>query len=234
MINSFSGEHRWLSNFWPAEVIYAGERYPTVEHAYVAAKTLNPIQRVSVLECETPGEAKRLGRSFDLRPCWDDIKKDIMRNLLIQKFMNNTEFADKLLATGDQPIIEGNVWGDTYWGVCEGEGSNILGKLIMEIRQMLTDNLRVGILHIERKHLADLNWFMSTSELFNNINFKLDEVIDESSSVIKFRGVSPHFIQVIDPDMRIPQYWIKTSTSNGKISNTMYPVDHAYKYIPGV
>ena len=58
-----------------------------------------------------------------------------MRDALIQKF-SDKKLQKKLIDTGDAELIEGNWWGDKFWGVCEGEGENHLGKLLMEVREM--------------------------------------------------------------------------------------------------
>ena len=132
MIDSFSGEYRWLSNFWPAQVELDGRLYPTVENAYQAAKTLSIAERLP-FEGYSPGEAKRKGRRLAVRSDWEEVKLWIMEYLVVQKFLR-TGLRELLRATGDQPIVEGNHWGDTFWGVCNGVGENHLGKLIMKIR----------------------------------------------------------------------------------------------------
>lgn len=132
-IESFQGEHRFLSNFWNVYVTYDGEIYPTVEHAYQAAKTLEPEFRKAICYATT-GQAKRMGRKVPMRKDWDVIKLGVMDNLLRQKFAD-PELQELLLATGDADLIEGNTWGDYYWGVCNGEGQNWLGKLLVAIRE---------------------------------------------------------------------------------------------------
>lgn len=47
---------------------------------------------------------------------------------------SHDDLRDKLLATHPELLIEGNFWGGTFWGVCAGEGSNHLGRLLMKIR----------------------------------------------------------------------------------------------------
>ena len=136
VIGPFQGECRWLSNFWPALVKLDGQLYPTVEHAYVAAKTTDRIIRSVIQTTASPGEVKRLGRQFDLREDWHDIKLQVMEDLLWQKFQE-PELKEKLLATGDEEIIEINTWNDTFWGQCKGKGQNNLGKLLMKIREAL-------------------------------------------------------------------------------------------------
>lgn len=134
MIKEFRGEYRFLSNFWPATVVLDEVEYPTVEHAYQAAKCRHRSDRVYIRAAETPGEAKKRGRQVEIRRDWDDIKLSTMERLLRQKF-SQEPLRSKLIATGDQELIEGNAWGDTFWGVSWGKGWNHLGKLLMAIRE---------------------------------------------------------------------------------------------------
>jgi ribA/ribD-fused uncharacterized protein len=134
-ITEFQGEHRWLSNFWPVRIMFEGRVYPSVENAYQAAKFVEfyrpRFQTVSA------GEAKRLARSLPLRPDWKLSKLAVMKELLERKFPAYSTLAEKLLATGDSLLIEGNNWGDTFWGICRGRGENHLGKLLMQRRAEL-------------------------------------------------------------------------------------------------
>lgn len=136
-IGPFKGDYRWLSNFWPAKVIFEGHEYPSVEHAYVAAKTTNEMEREVIRSTKSPGEVKRLGRQLDLREDWNDIRLQVMEDLVRQKFQNHDDLREKLLATGEEEIIEINTWNDTFWGQCKGKGQNNLGKLLMKIRETL-------------------------------------------------------------------------------------------------
>jgi ribA/ribD-fused uncharacterized protein len=141
MISKFQGEFRWLSNFTDVQVEFEGVMYPSVENAYVAAKTHDKVLR-SILTKITSAEAKRLGRSIPIRSDWDEIKYSVMKGLIKQKFSYKW-FEEKLLLTGDREIVEGNSWHDNYWGICdcsecfEKSGQNNLGKLLMEIREGL-------------------------------------------------------------------------------------------------
>jgi ribA/ribD-fused uncharacterized protein len=142
MIKSFSGDYRFLSNFYPVEVVLDGVTYPTVENAYQAAKTLDLEKRKEFLGL-TPGAAKRLGQRLGIRPDWDDVKLSVMTRLNEQKYMQ-PDLRKKLCDTYPQDIVEGNTWGDTFWGVCDGKGSNHLGKILMAIRmQILIDDIRM-------------------------------------------------------------------------------------------
>jgi len=133
MISSFSGEYRWLSNFWP---VPGWSIAPTVEHRYQAAKTGISSEKEAIWLAPTPGKAKRLGSKVILSAGWESWKLSVMEQLLRAKF-EEPGLRAKLLATGDEELVEGNNWGDTFWGVCNGEGENHLGKLLMKIRDEL-------------------------------------------------------------------------------------------------
>jgi ribA/ribD-fused uncharacterized protein len=138
MIGSFAGPWRFLSNFHPC-LIQApdGITYPSVEHAYQAQKTNLRTQKEAIRLARTAGQAKRLGRSLCLLADWDDRRIPIMEALLRQKFAD-PDLAARLDATGKLRLIEGNTWGDRFWGQCPvGQGSNHLGKLLMKIREEL-------------------------------------------------------------------------------------------------
>ncbi|MGN6106824.1 MAG: NADAR family protein [Kofleriaceae bacterium] len=137
MINSFQGSYRFLSNFWPSVVVLAGAPYPSVEHAYQAAKSNDPDFRRRVSACSTPGHAKSLGRRAALRADWESVKVATMRALVRQKFEAGSDLAAQLIATGDSELVEGNTWGDTFWGVCRGVGENWLGRILMDVRRDL-------------------------------------------------------------------------------------------------
>ncbi|MNO13191.1 Swarming motility protein YbiA [compost metagenome] len=136
MINEFKGEYRFLSNFYMAPVTFESVEYPSSEHAYMAAKTTHPDGREWIRSMATPGEAKKAGRKLRLRPDWEQVKQDVMYQILMDKFTRHPMLQAKLLATGNQELIEGNWWGDKIWGVClkTNQGQNLLGKLLMKVR----------------------------------------------------------------------------------------------------
>lgn len=134
-ITSFSEENRFLSNFYFCKIEMEGIVYLSVENAYQAAKTLDIAEREELARM-TPGQAKRRGSKVSLRADWEAIKLGIMENPIRQKF-NMPELREKILATGSAELIEGNDWCDRYWGMCEGEGLNMLGKILMKIRSDL-------------------------------------------------------------------------------------------------
>jgi ribA/ribD-fused uncharacterized protein len=136
-ISEFQGEYRFLSNFWPATVEYEGITYPTSEHAYQAAKTLDANDRRRIAAMATPSEAKKAGRALKLRTDWDTAKFRVMEDVVRDKFTRHSDLAAKLLATGDALLEEGNAWGDRVWGVYQGQGENRLGLILMKVRTEL-------------------------------------------------------------------------------------------------
>lgn len=133
-ILEFQGPYRWLSNFWPAVIILDGYVYPSVENAYQAAK-FRPEHR-DAFRLIRPGQAKLAAKGKE-PPDWVLRRVPVMRYLIEQKFMHGSNLGCMLLDTGDAKIVEGNRWGDQFWGVCNGKGINTLGQLIMEQRTYL-------------------------------------------------------------------------------------------------
>ena len=142
MIVEFDGDYAFLSNFYPSPIYHDGITYPTNEHFFQGMKTLDINERKAIAAAETPGLAKRMGRNVKLRPDWEKIKVDVMRLGLILKF-TDAELAEKLIATGDEELVEGNWWHDNTWGNCHCTecsrkgGRNLLGMLLMEVRKEL-------------------------------------------------------------------------------------------------
>lgn len=136
-IDRFEGEFAFLSNFYHS-VVRCGDGYlvPTVEHGYQGAKTRMISMRLAIYSAHTPGRAKFYGNNVDLRPDWDDVKVEVMRDLLINKFAI-PELRELLLDTDGAHLEEGNTWGDRIWGTVDGVGQNLLGRLLMEIRELI-------------------------------------------------------------------------------------------------
>ena len=137
-IIEFCQEFRFLSNFWPCRIQYAPSWYPTVEHAYQAAKCVNAGDAQRIRDANGPGLAKRMGREVEMmglaRKDWPQIKLSVMSDLLWQKFVLNSELRARLVATGDRTLIEGNHHGDIFWGQVGNTGCNHLGNLLMRLR----------------------------------------------------------------------------------------------------
>ena len=142
-IDSFSGDFRWLSNFYPCKVFLEDLEFRSVEAAYVASKTLDENIRKQVQELKTSGECKSFGKTIPLRKDWKEVRLKVMENLLRQKFQKDSELGQKLISTKNIELIEGNYWNDTFWGVCKGKGKNNLGKLLMKIRREISGDIEI-------------------------------------------------------------------------------------------
>lgn len=142
-ITSFKGKHGFLSNFHACTVDFGGIVYPSSEHAYMAAKSLDPDVKRQVAELSNGAAAKKFGRTMTIRPDWDKIKVEYMSRIIRRKF-EEPELAKRLLSTGDAQLIEGNYWHDQHWGSCTCakhrgvNGANWLGQILMEIRDEIS------------------------------------------------------------------------------------------------
>lgn len=151
VINCFHEEFAWLSNFFASPIEMPGETFvfATAEHAYQAAKCACVSDQAFIATLTTPGKAKRKAAKLQMREDWEDPvtcvingiqhvgipkKVAVMLDIVTQKFVQNPELAELLIATGDAHIEEGNNWGDRFWGVCEGEGENWLGEILVSVR----------------------------------------------------------------------------------------------------
>jgi len=140
-ICGFVAEYRWLSNFFLCRVEWQGRIYGSSEAAYQSAK-YPPAERDAFLSLD-PDAAKKLSRKkpYDTA-AWEIRKEQCMREIVWAKFSQNPELAAKLRATGVRRLEETNWWGDKFWGVCQGEGKNVLGLMLMETRDRLADAKR--------------------------------------------------------------------------------------------
>ena len=138
IINSFRGEYGFLSNFYDCKVYYNGMTFKSSEAAYQAMKCCSKEEALS-FQGHTASEAKYHGQLVKLRPDWEQVKLQIMEEIVRAKFVQNVQLAKKLVATGDAELVEGNTWGDTYWGVDtrRKKGENHLGIILMKLRSEL-------------------------------------------------------------------------------------------------
>ena len=147
-IDSFSGHWVALSNLHQCKVLYNGLYYNSAEAAYQAAKMDHTHSSAakfrSLLTKATPFEAKAVGVLVPLRKDWEHVKVAIMRDILRDKFTQNSDCRRVLLSTDNCNLVEGNIWHDNFWGSCRcprcrAMGDNQLGKLLMEIRSELRE-----------------------------------------------------------------------------------------------
>lgn len=135
-VKGFFGQYRFLSNFYEAEVWFEGIKYPSTENAYQAAKFSEDLRMsfVNISQSESKNRAYVLEKY--IRQDWKEIKIDVMRSVLVDKFNRHLDLREKLLNTEGKYLEETNYWGDQFWGFCNGEGENHLGRLLMSIRDM--------------------------------------------------------------------------------------------------
>lgn len=135
-IFQFTNENHFLSNFHPATFFWNDLQWDNSECAYQAAKSLDIYTQLSFTKMSAR-EAKKEGKVIACRPDWEQVKVSIMTEIVYEKFSQNPDLIQKLLATGTQKLEEGNNWGDKFWGVSPvgGYGQNWLGRILMSIRK---------------------------------------------------------------------------------------------------
>lgn len=144
-IDSFRGKYAFLSNFYMCTIsVPVGNETLTFQNTEAAFQAMKDMSKAKEFCGLSPSEAKRKGRRVSLRLDWESVKDNVMRIVLRCKFTQNPELADMLVATGDAELVEGNTWNDRYWGVCDGQGKNKLGQLLMELRTELAQERQSG------------------------------------------------------------------------------------------
>lgn len=144
MINNFRGQFGFLSNMHDSIIIYQDITYMNAEAAFQSMKTLNIAIRKTFTDLSGP-KAKRKGKSVKLRKDWNDVREEIMYEIVKAKFIQNPLLLRKLLATGNELLEEGNIWGDKFWGTVNGIGENKLGLILMMIRDELRNYFKNGV-----------------------------------------------------------------------------------------
>lgn len=141
IVRCFRGKYSFLSNFYPAKVFFDGVTFLNSESAYQAQKCKNEEERLLFAKLSSD-ESKSLGRKVDCREDWDEVKLSLMKDIVYNKFTQNPHLAKALADTREMPLLEGNNWGDLYWGVDlkTGDGENNLGKILMNLRKEFIEN----------------------------------------------------------------------------------------------
>jgi len=146
VIDRFIGPYEFLNNYYPCEIhtndgliFYSSEAY------YQACKLKNPKERVKFAEIKDPQKAHDLGKKISLRSDWMIVRAIAMDFVVMEKFYQNAELAQKLIDTNPATLINGNFNNDSYWGkipVPVGKsnvwyGENHLGQILENLRWLL-------------------------------------------------------------------------------------------------
>lgn len=162
MINQFQGEHYFLSNMYVVDkpLLTPDEIYvPTSEHFYMASRFVEEGDRIAVARARAEDgdsrvfadglAAKKLAHELieEGKPHYKTPYQRVqfMHRAVFTKFVTNPELAYKLIETGKEKIVEGNSWGDRFWGVSpvdNGAGNNYLGIILMNVREKMEARLR--------------------------------------------------------------------------------------------
>jgi N-glycosidase YbiA len=114
----------------------------TSEHYFQAQKFVGTPHVEQIRLVKTPSEAARMGRDRKrpLRPDWEQVKDGIMKKAVLCKFQTHADIKEILLSTGDAELVENSPI-DYYWGCgADGSGKNRLGKILMEVREILLNS----------------------------------------------------------------------------------------------
>lgn len=135
-----SGEYGYLSNLYWVDVKFENRTFRSSEDAYQFGKPLDGMVAEWLITAPKPHLCAMAAHSllaFDIRPDWQDIKVDRMRDVLSAKFTQHEDLKKKLLETRDAILIEDSKT-DRFWGVGRHmNGKNMLGILLMELREKL-------------------------------------------------------------------------------------------------
>lgn len=175
VVSEFTGNYDFLSNFYRCNITYEGITYKSTEAAYQAQKCATESEKLAFADLP-PGKAKKLGRQVNMRNGFEQDKLKIMYDLNMYKFTKYPELRRKLLSTGYKFLIEGNTWGDRYWGAVNGKGENKLGLILMMVRQHIRDNTIVE--HLEDSEVSTINKVKNSYlDIANNdYNFLMNDV----------------------------------------------------------
>jgi ribA/ribD-fused uncharacterized protein len=129
--------HGYMSNYKKARFFIYGRWWNWVEAPYQAQKTFVPEEYDAIHQATNNNDSRLLGQKVTMRPDWDQVKRQVMKECVLAKFLQHKDLRDQLMATGDEELIEDSPI-DYYWGCgADGSGQNVLGQVLMEVRREL-------------------------------------------------------------------------------------------------
>jgi ribA/ribD-fused uncharacterized protein len=127
----------FLNNFYRARFFIYGRWWNFVEAPYQSEKTSIQSEKDAIWSAVKPMESRLLGQKVAMRPDWDQVKRQVMHECCLAKFLQHADLRKKLLDTGDEVLIEDSPI-DWYWGCgADGTGKSVLGQVLMQIRTEL-------------------------------------------------------------------------------------------------
>lgn len=207
-----------LSNMYPCKIKLNDLTFLSSESLYQALKCPSRLNEFTSLNGY---QAKRLGKTVQLLPNWEEIKLQVMEEILYMKFTQNQELKEYLLSTGSKLIIERNEWRDSYWGVYKGYGHNHLGRLLMKIREELRPTYQLYLhTRVEEKYMNYLKFIVTKlderglsvsddgSWFLNKLSLKFKSSKEEIDFIITYRA--DEFITNKANELNIPLIDIAT------------------------
>ncbi|WP_336950247.1 NADAR family protein [Sphingobium aromaticivastans] len=132
-----------FSNLYRRKIEFEGETFLTSEHAYQAGKARKPEVKAWLMAAPSPALLAMAAHGlyyWDVSPGWSQKKFDRMRGVLYAKFTQHEDLRELLLSTGTSRLIETATVDNEVnrlWGEVNGQGRNMLGELLMELRARL-------------------------------------------------------------------------------------------------
>ena len=132
-----------FSNLYRREVLFEGESFVTSEHAYQAGKARKQEVKTWLMSAPTPALLAMAAHGlyyWDVAPGWSRMKFDRMRAVLRAKFEQHPDLSELLLSTGSARLVEAATVDNEVnrlWGEVKGQGRNMLGVMLMELRDAL-------------------------------------------------------------------------------------------------
>jgi ribA/ribD-fused uncharacterized protein len=136
-----------FSNLHRRPFEFEGHIYPTAEHAYQAGKARKKEVRDWLMAAPSPALLAMAAHGlyyWDITPGWSTSKFARMKAVLLAKFSQHTDLGEALLRTGQARLVESATVDNTVnrlWGEVNGVGQNMLGILLMEVR----DEIRAAV-----------------------------------------------------------------------------------------
>lgn len=182
-------ENGYLSNWYPAEFVYAGKKYAHVEQfmMYQKAMTFRQYDLADkIMNTKDPHICKRLARTpFDNwdGDLWDKIRYEVVRRGIKAKFFQNKDLLSELLGT-DYALLAECSEKDLIWGIGKDisdkdrldtnkwRGQNLLGKVLMDVREEFRKDFLIArerFINGEYRDVMDreaiFEWGMTMGEL---------------------------------------------------------------------